>query len=180
MIEQLRWRLLVYFAGQRKGIFHYYQPEIASYFLSGSDEQSTSDWLGALCSVGFYCQTLSAQPGWVEIGDYTSTPDMTLWSLPPDQTLALDRLYEEREVQHWGNDTQTPDIHWPTQNAVTRFCDTYTIEAPTLRARLRQLAHRTQRAPAFAPMNEAQFTRLSPEDKVTQLEQIAVRESYYG
>ncbi|EOX7135126.1 DUF4123 domain-containing protein, partial [Vibrio cholerae] len=45
-LAQLRNRLHIQFSGNRRGLFHYYCPSVASYFFEHSYTNDTGKWLG--------------------------------------------------------------------------------------------------------------------------------------
>ncbi|SHO59073.1 DUF4123 domain-containing protein [Vibrio quintilis] len=172
--DQLRWRMLVYYYGQTRGLLHYYQPQIAGYFFSRTDDAVTSGWLGGLYSVVYYRQTLSEPPCWQEAGDYTSNPHMDIWVLQPSQEQALETMFQERAIVQWAQDRRA-SIDWPLQHAVSHFCQHHQIEDDTLKYRLRDLSVKTGQPPALTHTSEAQFVRLNEAEKVNQLEAIALK-----
>ncbi|RJX70146.1 DUF4123 domain-containing protein [Vibrio sinensis] len=63
VLNHLRNRMKVTFDGNRKGIFHYYQPEIASYFFS-AERRETHSWMGILSSVSWLNQVKAEEQEW--------------------------------------------------------------------------------------------------------------------
>ncbi|CAM4009315.1 hypothetical protein VA7868_01370 [Vibrio aerogenes CECT 7868] len=172
--DQLRWRMLVYYHGQTRGLLHYYQPQIAGYFFSRTDDAVTSSWLGGLYSVVYYRQTLSEPQCWQEAGDYTSHPDQDIRVLQPSQEQALEVMFQEREIVQWAQHSRAP-IDWPVQHAVTRFCHHHHIEEKALKYRLRNLSAKTGQPPVLTHTDETGFARLNEAEKVNQLESIALK-----
>ncbi|SHO58237.1 DUF4123 domain-containing protein [Vibrio quintilis] len=180
LAEQLRWRMLIGYHGERKGVFHYYHPEIASYFFTDSTTRSTSAWLGAFYSIGFYSQKYSEQQQWREVGDYTSTPDLSLWMLLPDQEQALYLMNEEREVKDWAEERKIQSIHWSAQREVNAFSEDHNIQDDILIVRLRELAQQNGQLPQVATTDQTFFSHLSAEEKIIHLEQIVLRRAHHG
>ncbi|CAM3647906.1 hypothetical protein VA7868_01447 [Vibrio aerogenes CECT 7868] len=172
---QLRWRMLVYFSGKLRGLLHYYHPQVASCFFSAADQEVTSQWLGIFCSVVFLRQSLREPACWTETGDFTSTPDMSVWHLHSSQEEALNRFYEEREVLAWAQANQTvPD--WSVQIAVTRFCADWKIDQQLLIDRLRDLADKTGQPLSLHQYDPEKFARLTMDAKVSHIESMILRE----
>ncbi|CAM3983533.1 hypothetical protein VA7868_03654 [Vibrio aerogenes CECT 7868] len=178
--EQLRWRMLIGYHGERKGVFHYYTPEVASYFFTDSSARSTSAWLGAFYSVGFYSQKHSEAQQWREVGDYTSAPDLSMWMLLPDQEQALYLMNEEREIREWAKESEIGPINWPAQQAVNQFTEHHNIQDDILIVRLRQLAQQNGQLPQVAAADQLFFSHLSAEEKIIHLEQIVLRRVHHG
>ncbi|WP_194439836.1 DUF4123 domain-containing protein [Vibrio fluminensis] len=90
IVTHLRKRLSVIFQGDLKGIFHYYLPEVSSYFFSHSDLNDTKKWLSPISGVGFFRQTITESPKWIEhIFEDSEINDVDIWRLTESQSEAL-------------------------------------------------------------------------------------------
>ncbi len=174
VLHQLRTRMVVYFEGNTTGLLHYYHPQVASYLFTLADREDTSGWLGLCCSAMVYRQQLSESASWVEVGDGHSEADPDVWVMQPSQEQALERLHEDKVIAAWAQQADVDEIDWLCQYQVTRFCQTYDIQAEPLQNHLRLWAQQnTFNLDDFQP--EEQFVALLPEQKIERLEQRVAR-----
>lgn len=176
-LAQLRNRLQIQFSGNRKGVFHYYLPSVASYFLSRSDKDETARWLACFTAVYFYRQTLSELPDWLNMQGNGQAQDENIWLLTPSQEHALTDKYDENEIAQWAEAENVSSLNWNKQKRVNTFCAHYHIEQPQQRSRLRQLVQRYD-----VVLNELNFMpnhQQTSESIVEQLEKWLSREYEY-
>lgn len=107
MISHLRERMNVVFDGELKGLFHYYLPEVASYFFCHSQSEDTHKWLGCMTGISLNRQTLTEPPEWVEIiGDDSFSEEKRTWLLTQSQSDALTRHAMDKTAL---SDNSTPE-----------------------------------------------------------------------
>ncbi|KOO05720.1 DUF4123 domain-containing protein [Vibrio hepatarius] len=178
VLKHLRLRLEVQFSGERKGVFHYYIPSVASYFFRFSSQRDTSQWLGCLSSVYFYDQVISTSNEWGYIeGELEQKKRLSTWVLTQSQEIALNEKFVEQEIEEWANSEKIELIDWSKQKSVNVFCTQHQIEEPRLLSRLRRLVHIYG---VSLEQNSFQIdTNQAPESIVEQIELVLSRESHY-
>ena len=176
VLAQLRLRLQIQFSGDRKGIFHYYHPSVASYFLGLSNKEETSRWLGCFSGVCFYNQVISSNEEWVyrEGGEQMSS---SIWLLTQSQEHALKEKFVEQKIKTWADSEKLERIDWQKQKCVSTFCSQHRIEATNLIHQLRCWVQRydLSQEQLNLPLNAAQ----TPESVVEHIEQLLLKEGRY-
>jgi hypothetical protein len=176
LIVHLRLRLNILFDGRRKGLLHYYHPRVASYFFGRSSENDTSAWLGPFTTVQFLSQCLDQTAHWMECGDGLTLSDNSTWLVTLSQDRALTEQYDDQEIVTWAAENNVEAHDWEIQKSATRFCDQQGIDAPELRVRLRNVAHRHQVNPRLFNTSNKQFSELNTQQKIEFIEQYLSRE----
>lgn len=104
VLDHLRNRMKVTFDSNRKGIFHYYQPEIASYFFL-AERRETQNWMGILSSVSWLNQVKAEEQGWrtveneLDTEEALSSVDTQQWVLTASQAEQLNRQWLDRFIE---------------------------------------------------------------------------------
>lgn len=134
VLAQLRHNLFVYFKPDQIGIFRYYDPYIASYFLTSLSDQEIADWLGPIQSIQWYNANWRDKVNQPDHWQTLVNPAAKEWQKNPErlktkpvltnnQNLALQDMQEEKFAYHWQQDpSQNPNqididrtIHWVKQ-----------------------------------------------------------------
>ena len=176
VLEQLRNRLQVQFDGDRKGLFHYYLPSVASYFFYRASQEDSSKWLGCLSAVCFYKQVKSEANEWVHIEGEFSPFSSATWLLTQSQEQGLNDKFIEQEIDAWAQAEDIQAFDWKNQKSVSSFCTQHQIEQPKLLSTLRHLVH------TYNVSLDTQYhvdENQVPENIVKQLEQLISREYNY-
>lgn len=176
VLEQLRNRLQIQFDGDRKGLFHYHLPSVASYFFDRASQEDSSKWLGCLSAVCFYKQVKSEASEWVHIEGEFSPFSSATWLLTQSQEQGLNDKFIEQEIDTWAQAEDIQAFDWKNQKSVSSFCTEHQIEQPKLLSKLRHLVHTynislDNRYPVD--------TNQTSENIVKQLEQLISREYNY-
>ncbi len=176
VLAQFRLRLQVQFSGDRKGVFHYYHPSVASYFLGLSNKDETSRWLGCFSGVCFYNQVFSSNEEWV-YRDGEEQMSSSIWLLTQSQEHALKEKFVEQKIKTWADSEQLEFVDWQKQKCVSTFCSQYGIETPDLIHQLRRWVQRYDLSleQLNLPLNTAQTT----ESVVEHIEQLLLKEGHY-
>jgi len=176
VLDQLRNRLQLQYDGDRKGLFHYYVPSVASYFFYRASEADSSKWLGCLSAVYFYKQIKSEEDEWVVIEGEFSPFSPSTWLLTLSQEQGLNDKFIEQEIDSWAHAENIPSFNWKNQKSVSSFCTQHQIEQPKLLSTLRHLVH------TYNVSLDIQYhvdENQVPENIVKQLEQLISREYNY-
>ncbi|MDC5707237.1 DUF4123 domain-containing protein [Vibrio europaeus] len=176
VLQQLRNRLQIQFDGDRKGLFHYYLPSVASYFFFRASQEDSSKWLGCLSAVCFYKQVKSEVNEWVHIEGEFSPFSSATWLLAQSQEQGLNDKFIEQEIDAWAQAEDIQAFDWKNQKSVNSFCTQHQIEQPKLLSKLRHLVHTY----SISLDNRYQVdTNQTSENIVKQLEQLISREYNY-
>ncbi|WP_367990459.1 DUF4123 domain-containing protein [Vibrio sp. NTOU-M3] len=176
VLDQLRNRLQVQFDGDRKGLFHYYVPSVASYFFYRASQTDSSKWLGCLSAICFYKQIKSEANEWVHIEGEFSLLNPSIWLLTQSQEKGLNDKFIEQEIDRWAQTENIQSFDWKNQKSVNTFCTQHQIEEPKLLSRLHHLVHTYNISLDNPYQVDANQT---PENIVKQLEQLISREYNY-
>lgn len=176
VLSQLRNRLQIQFDGDRKGLFHYYIPPVASYFFYRANEEDLSKWLGCLSAICFYKQIKSEVNKWVHIEGEFNLVSPATWLLTQSQEQGLNDKFIEQEIDAWAQAEDIQALDWKNQKSVSSFCTEHQIEQPKLLSIIRHLVHTYN----ISLDNRYQVgTNQSSENIVKQLEQLISREYNY-
>ncbi|EKO3393522.1 DUF4123 domain-containing protein [Vibrio fluvialis] len=176
-LAQLRNRLHIQFSGNRRGLFHYYFPSVASYFFECSDTIDTGKWLGCFSSLYFYRQTYSDLANWSKVVGEGGGPALNLWLLTESQENALNDKYHENEIAQWATENNIKELNWQKQKMVHLFCSQHQITEPHIFSRLRHLIQRYDVA-----LNDLDFhskSHQTSENIVEHIEYLMSRENAY-
>lgn len=177
VLAQLRNRLHLQLADNKKGVFHFYLPSVASYFFSRADKRDTENWLGGCFGIYVYRQTASEAPAWLYIEGETAELDHGLWILTPSQEAALNDKFVEQAISEWAQTETLGAIDWQQQKGVDVFCSQYQI---TEEAHIRHLRHlvNTHKV-ALSDLSYHPVHSQGPETVVQHIEQLLSREYHH-
>ena len=174
-LAHLRNRLYVQFSGNRRGLFHYYLPSVASYFFQRSNAVDTAKWLGCFSGLYFYRQTHSDLANWINVVGEGELQALTLWQLTESQESALNDKYDESDIAQWAIANRIDGVNWQKQKMAPLFFSQHQITDPQLCSRLRHVIHRYD-----VDLNGLSFQskpHQTSENIVEQLEHLLSREN---
>lgn len=175
ILKNLRNKLKIQFSGNRKGIFHYYLPSVASYFFSFSTPNDSANWLHGFSSMYLYRQIKSQPPSWIKIEGESKKKPSPIWLITESQENALNEKFQEKNISQWSEVENIPFFDWKKQKTVDPFCSQYQINDPQLVIQVRNLVQHHDIA-----LNQIRFMPSHPqhpEGIVKQLE-IWISEEY--
>ncbi|EGU35533.1 DUF4123 domain-containing protein [Vibrio scophthalmi] len=111
VVDHLRQRMTIIFDGNKKGLLHYYLPEIASYFFS-ANSNDTADWLGMLTGVQWFNQIAGQEPEWLNINNEWYSEKSKDWLLTPAQEEKLNQQWVDKLIAQWAQAEQVASVDW--------------------------------------------------------------------
>lgn len=174
VLAHLRSRLLVHYDGQRQGIFHYYQPRIASYFFAQSISADTDAWLGPLHTMWVPSPLPWEQDKWVEVGSNESLKITSgSWLLRPSQQHALLLQQHDKKIAQWAalQERTMEKQDWQHMREVVALSRSWGIHQPNSLYALMDIASETQQSISMLSLNIQGFDNLTVNDKLAALHQ---------
>ncbi|MCE0495148.1 DUF4123 domain-containing protein [Vibrio salinus] len=180
VIDHLRLRMNILFDGNRKGLFHFYHPAVASYFFGLSEPKDTSQWLAPLLAVLVYRQIHSCADDWVLISPSDNRPDAELqrgvWSIAYSQHNALIQQMDEKDIVEWMKENGHSEINWTHQLKVKTFTEQVGLSHLSLIVSLRNFVHKEKADIDKFIFDQKQLSSLDQFDKLKQIKETMVRE----
>lgn len=117
VVDHLRQRMTIIFDGNKKGLLHYYQPEIASYFFS-ANSNDTENWLGLLTGVQWFNQIAGQESEWLSINNEGHSEQSNDWFLTPAQEEKLNQQWVDKLIAQWAQAEQVAYVDWDRLRSV--------------------------------------------------------------
>lgn len=187
VIDHLRNRMYLAFDGVRKGVFHYYQPKVASYFFSLSDKEDVCRWLSPLTAIVFFNQVSSQKNEWFGITQdleemKTSEIASEVWTLTPSQDSALDTQYYDSGISEWGfaQGVEYSNIDWSAQRRLSKYFDSIDVIPDNTINEVRDIIHSNSKIINNLNIENIETSSEKNDEKINKVKQALVRELYNG
>lgn len=180
VINHLRLRMNILFDGNRRGLFHFYHPTVASYFFALSDPQETLQWLSPISAILVYKQIHSQPDDWIFVNLPESVSDNDaqdrIWSIAASQHNALLQQMDEKDIIEWKHEHDFQEIYWKRQLKVKTFSEQTGLTHSSMIASLRNFIQETGIDIDDFYFDQHQLHQLDQFDKLKYIEETVARE----